>query len=81
MFFRPVVAAWGDVQWETAKVSDRKPAASGVSTFTGISKALRLPELALEPCPSGVGHLEGICLRQAQAGEAPCVCQVGIVGP
>lgn len=34
MFFRPVVAAWGDVQWETAKVSERKQAASGVSNLT-----------------------------------------------
>lgn len=34
VFFRPVVAAWGDVQWETAKVSERKQAASGVSNLT-----------------------------------------------
>ena len=34
VFFRPVVAAWGDVQWETAKVSERRQAASGVSSLT-----------------------------------------------
>ena len=74
VFFRPVVAAWGEVQWETAKVSDRKQAASGVSTFAEHQQCFEAPRAGagLVP-PSRQTPARHACQAGSSRGGSTCV--------